>query len=360
MVNLELIQSSRNLCKLAQILQDNNLSDDETSSQELDTLIVASRRALTRTVNNYYAMSPLSAMHSERTIDLQQGTVYFFRDDLLIDLQKLPGFFKDCLLSSGTVSHQITDYLRDFSLLSSDAVQVLMARVCYLGKGVLRHFDTADSPPLVFGNSSASILREIIKTECCILSLLVQLRSLADYSFQVYSALTYLLPAAIVSLEECGYDSVKALSAILDVLLWASDDGKAVFYTTFRMAIFSTKQRNQGLYNRILQLIAAKIDLVIKDPLKCMDIVLLSDTQSPMQQTQFLMFLHILCSSNLWDTLELTDKLKLELSIQAYYAMLVKELRNPSGSTTNPNYMYEVHLLIQFLGLKYSTEVRKN
>ncbi|EFO63163.1 Hypothetical protein GLP15_1013 [Giardia lamblia P15] len=359
MVNAELIQSSRNLCKLAQILQSTSLSDDETS-QELDTLLVANRSALNKTVNNYYAMSPLSTMHNEQAITLQKGTVYFFRDDLLTDLQKLPGFFKECLLSSGTLSHQIADYLQDFLLLSSDTVQVLMTRVCYLGKGVLRHFNIADSPPLVFGNSNASILQEIIKTECCILNLLIQLRSLANYSFQVYSALAYLLPAAVVSLEEAGYDSTKALSAALDVLLWESDDGRAIFYTTFRMAIFPIKQRNQKLYNRILQLIATKIDLVIKDPLKCMDTLLASDTQSSMQQTQFLILLHILCSGNLWDTLELTDKLKLELSIQTYYTMLVKELRNISGLTTNPNYMYEVHLLIQFLGLKYSIEIHKN
>lgn len=359
MLGLGLIQSSRTLCKLAQILQSSALSDDE-DSQELGTLVVTSNHVSNKEAHSYYAMSPLSTMKNEHTLALQKGLMYSFRDELLLDLQKLPAFFRDCLLSSGDMGHPITDYLRAFSLVDNSAVQQFMTKVYYLGKGVLRLFDVADSPPLTFGNSTASILRELIKTKCCILSLIVQVRTLVGCSFQIYSALTYLLPAAIVSLEEFGCNSVNTLSSVLDVLLWASEDGKAVFYMTFRMAIFLTKQRSQSLYNRILQLIATKLDLPVENPLACMDTLLASDSQSPICQTKFLILLHTLYSSDLWDALKQSDKLKLELSIQAYYTMLVKEACDALVATTNPNYMYEVHLLIQSLGLKYSTEDPKN
>lgn len=328
------------------------MSDDEMST-EVSTSVSVDDNVSSKTMKCYYAMPPLSTMKSEHKIGIQQGMIHFTRKDLLHNLQRLPTFFRSCLLSSNDTCHPVTDYLHTFLLLSNDVVHALMLKVCQLGKCVSKTFNIEDSPPLTFESSNSSILREIIKIECYLLTLIIQVRALFEYSFQVYSALTYLLPASIVSLEESGYDSIKALSTVFDTLLWGSDDGKAVFYMTFRMAVFSINQRNQNLYHRILQLIITKIGLTINNPLKCMDTLLLSSSQSSMQHVQFLISLHIFCSTDLMDTLDKTAKQKLKVSIETYYTRLANESCGGSIIAINPNYMYEAHLLIQLLDEKH-------
>lgn len=363
MLDSDLIQNSRNLRRLAHILQTDLLSDDEMS-QRACTLVSATDDISSQAVKYYYAMPPLAAMKSKYEVNIQQGMTCPMRENLLRDMQKLPTFFTNCLLSSNDTRYPITDYLHAFLLSNDDAVREFMLKVCTLGKNVSRVFDISNSPPLTFRTSNASILRELVKIECCILTLIIQVRSLFEYSFQVYSALTHLLPASIVSLEDSGYDSIKTLSTVLDILSWASDEGKAVFYMTFRMAIFSVKQRNQHLYHRILQLIVTKIGLSVENPLMCIDTLSSlsnsSNSRSLMYQVHFLIFLHILCSSDIFDGLSIADQQKLELSIQGYYATLINDGSDKSISVTNPNYMYEVHLLIQLLRLKCSAKIQKN